>query len=78
MQNNKNTTEYPTGEYNELVMQIRTLRESAGMSLYELADLTGISAPALSLIERGMMNLTLKTLKRIATALKKKVEIKLH
>jgi transcriptional regulator with XRE-family HTH domain len=50
--------------------QIREARVAQGLSLEQLARLTGISAPALSLIETGKRDPRLTTLKRIADALR--------
>ncbi len=49
--------------------RIRETRAGQGLSLEQLARLTGISAPALSLIETGKRDPRLTTLKRIADAL---------
>lgn len=48
--------------------RIREARAAQGLSLEQLARLTGISAPALSLIETGKRDPRLTTLKRIADA----------
>ncbi|MFM7656962.1 MAG: helix-turn-helix domain-containing protein [Paracoccaceae bacterium] len=50
--------------------RIRETRTAQGLSLEQLARLTGISAPALSLIETGKRDPRLTTLKRIADALR--------
>lgn len=50
--------------------RIRETRAAQGLSLEQLARLTGISAPALSLIETGKRDSRLTTLKRIADALR--------
>ncbi|MET4102684.1 transcriptional regulator with XRE-family HTH domain [Roseovarius sp. MBR-78] len=50
--------------------RIRETRAAQGLSLDQLARLTGISAPALSLIETGKRDPRLTTLKRIADALR--------
>ncbi len=50
--------------------QIREARTAQGLSLEQLARLTGISAPALSLIETGKRDPRLTTLSRIADALR--------
>lgn len=49
---------------------LRGLREARGLNLHELARLSGISAPALSLIETGKRDLRLTSLYRIAAALR--------
>ena len=50
--------------------RIRESRSAQGLSLEQLARLTGISGPALSLIENGKRDPRLTTLKRIADALR--------
>jgi len=47
-------------------MTIKELRQKAGLTQLELADLTGIDGPQLSRIERGERNAGPKSLKRIA------------
>lgn len=44
--------------------QIRELRISRGWKQYELADMVGLSRPAICNIEAGKRSLTLNTLKR--------------
>lgn len=48
--------------------RLRNARETLGLNLHELARLSGISAPALSLIETGRRDLRLSGLCRIAAA----------
>lgn len=50
--------------------RIRETRAAQALSLEQLARLTGISAPALSLIETGKRDPRLTTLKRISDALR--------
>jgi len=50
--------------------RIRCIRAGQGLNLEQLARLTGISAPALSLIETGKRDPRLTTLARIADALR--------
>ncbi|WP_379917165.1 helix-turn-helix domain-containing protein [Lacimonas salitolerans] len=50
--------------------RIRAARAGQALSLEQLARLTGISAPALSLIETGKRDPRLTTLKRISDALR--------
>ncbi|MFA8387530.1 MAG: helix-turn-helix domain-containing protein [Pelagibaca sp.] len=50
--------------------RIRETRAVQGLSLEQLARLTGISAPALSLIETGKRDPRLTTLSRIADAMR--------
>jgi transcriptional regulator with XRE-family HTH domain len=50
--------------------RIRKAREERGLNLHELARLSGISAPALSLIETGKRDLRVTSLCRIADALR--------
>ena len=51
-------------------LRIRETRAAQSLSLEQLARLTGISAPALSLIETGKRDPRLTTLNRIANALR--------
>lgn len=50
--------------------RIRKAREATGLNLHELALLSGVSGPALSLIENGKRDLRLTSLFRIAAALR--------
>ncbi|MDP0930180.1 helix-turn-helix transcriptional regulator [Paracoccus onubensis] len=50
--------------------RLRQARLARGLNLHQLARLTGISAPALSLIETGKRDPRLTTLGKIATALR--------
>ena len=50
--------------------RVRETRAGQGLSLEQLARLSGISAPALSLIETGKRDPRLTTLKQIADALR--------
>ena len=50
--------------------RIRQAREDRSLNLHELARLSGISAPALSLIETGKRDLRITSLCRIAAALR--------
>lgn len=50
--------------------KIRQARLAHGLNLHELARLTGISGPALSLIETGKRDPRLTTLSKIAAALR--------
>lgn len=54
--------------------RIREARVGQGLSLEQVARLTGISAPALSLIETGKRDPRLTTLARIAAALRVSLE----
>jgi transcriptional regulator with XRE-family HTH domain len=49
--------------------RIRALREAGGLSLRDLAQLTGVSAPMLSQVERGETSPTLQVASRIASGL---------
>ena len=48
--------------------KVRTLRENAGMSQRDLADLAGIAQPDIPKIERGDRDLRLTSAERIACA----------
>ena len=50
--------------------RIRAIRAEQSLNLDQLARLTGISAPALSLIETGKRDARLTTLAKIAAALR--------
>src|SRR5918996_1065437 len=49
--------------------RIRALREAMGLSLRDLAQRSGVSAPMLSQVERGETSLTLAVAARIAAGL---------
>lgn len=49
---------------------VRAARVHAGLSLKGMSELTGISIPHISRLEKGTHLPTLKTLKRVADALK--------
>ena len=60
----------------ELVARFKTLRESKGLTLVEVAERMGIDSPALSRLETGkMLNPTLATLHKWAEALGQKLEV---
>lgn len=54
----------------EIGSRIRRVRQDCRLNLTELARLSGISAPALSLIETGKRDLRVTSLCRIAAALR--------
>ncbi|SEJ24549.1 helix-turn-helix domain-containing protein [Demequina mangrovi] len=49
--------------------RLRELRKARRLTLVQLADATGLSHPFLSQVERGLANLSLQSLRRIAVAL---------
>ena len=49
--------------------RVKALREAEGLSLRELAERSGVSAPMLSQVERGETSPTLQTAARIASGL---------
>lgn len=55
---------------NEVGQRIRARRLAEGLTLDQLARLSGINGPALSLIETGKRDARLTTLARIAAALR--------
>lgn len=57
------------------ITQLRTARESAGISLRELEERTGISRGNLSRLETGEANPTVTTLRRYAEAIGKTITI---
>jgi len=63
-------------DLNAVMADLKQFRESAGMSLTDLQDLTGISKGALSRLENGLGNPTLATVQRIAKTLG--VDITIH
>lgn len=50
--------------------ELKSIRQSRGLTLDELAALTGVSKPMLGQIERGQSSPTINTLWKIATGLK--------
>jgi XRE family transcriptional regulator, regulator of sulfur utilization len=50
-------------------LRVRALRESMGLSLRDLAERSGVSAPMLSQVERGETSPTLSVAERIASGL---------
>lgn len=61
--------------YSDLGEKIISLRARRDMSQKELSEKTGIDQSDISRIERGMANISLKTLNRIAEALDAETEI---
>ena len=59
----------------EVGQRIRARRGTEGLTLDQLARLSGISGPALSLIETGKRDVRLTTLARIAAALRLPLEV---
>jgi transcriptional regulator with XRE-family HTH domain len=53
--------------------RVRALREAMGLSLRDLAERSGVSAPMLSQVERGETSPTLQTAARIAAGLELKL-----
>src|SRR6185312_6540030 len=50
-------------------MRVKALRDASGLSLRDLAERSGVSAPMLSQVERGETSPTLTIAARIATGL---------
>ncbi len=65
----------PTEVESLIITQLRTARESAGISLRELEERTGISRGNLSRLETGEANPTVTTLRRYAEAIGKTITI---
>jgi XRE family transcriptional regulator, regulator of sulfur utilization len=61
--------EAPNGDLSVVGSRIRALREAMDLSLRDLADRSGVSAPMLSQVERGTTSPTLAVAARIATGL---------
>jgi DNA-binding Xre family transcriptional regulator len=61
-----------------LMARFKSIRESQGLTLAEVAERMGMDAPALSRLETGkMLNPTLGTLHKWAEALGRKMEVEL-
>lgn len=60
----------------QLICAIIKSRKEKNISQQELADVTGIDRADISKIENGNANPSLKTIKRVAEGLGKKVEIR--
>jgi transcriptional regulator with XRE-family HTH domain len=56
-------------EHSAIGTRVRALRDAMGLSLRDLADRTGVSAPMLSQVERGDTSPTLTVAGRIASGL---------
>jgi transcriptional regulator with XRE-family HTH domain len=63
------TTSTPVAEPTHVGPRVRALREAMGLSLRDLAQRTGVSAPMLSQVERGETSPTLAVATRIAAGL---------
>ena len=62
----------------ELLKELRTVREAKGLSLADLTELTGMDRSALSKLETGQRpNPTLETLERYAEAVGKRLVVTL-
>ncbi|MGI9017023.1 MAG: helix-turn-helix domain-containing protein [Euzebya sp.] len=66
------------GQLETLGRFIRTQRQNANLSLRQLADLTKVSNPYLSQIERGLHEPSVRVLKSVAEALDLSAETLLH
>jgi DNA-binding Xre family transcriptional regulator len=65
-------------QLHELLMQLRAARESRGLSLSDLTELTGMDRSALSKLETGQRaNPTVETLVRYAEAVGKRLVVSL-
>ena len=60
----------------QLVLAMISAREEKSLSQQELAEITGINRSDISRLENGNANPSLKTMKRIAAGLGKKLEIR--
>ncbi len=58
-----------------LIRSLKATRKEKGLTQKELSELTGIAQADLSKIENGNANPSLKTLKRLAEGLGKKLQI---
>ncbi len=59
----------------QLTIELLRLREELNITQQELADRTGINRADISRIEHGNANPSLKTMKRLASAMGKRVSI---
>jgi transcriptional regulator with XRE-family HTH domain len=62
-------TDTLTPEQTSIGPRVKALREAMGLSLRDLAERTGVSAPMLSQVERGETSPTLQIASRIASGL---------
>jgi transcriptional regulator with XRE-family HTH domain len=63
------TASWDTFDSAVIGVRVKALRESAGLSLRDLAERSGVSAPMLSQVERGETSPTLTVAARIASGL---------
>jgi DNA-binding XRE family transcriptional regulator len=56
--------------------QIRDVRQKSGLTQIKLAEKSGISQQSISFVEQGYVNISLRTLKKIADALNLKIVLK--
>ncbi len=56
--------------------QIRDTRQKSGLTQIELAKKSGLSQQSISFVERGYVNISLRTLKKITSALNLKIVLK--
>ena len=59
----------------QIISALLTARAEAGMTQAQLSELTGIAQPDISRIEKGRANPSVRTLKRLATGLGKRLVI---
>lgn len=59
----------------QIIQALLSAREEAGISQSRLSELTGIAQPDISRIERGKANPSVRTLKRLAAGLGKRLVI---
>lgn len=58
--------------------QLKTLRQQAGLTQSELAELANVSAVTICHVEQGKANVSMATLAKIATALHATVRVKIE
>lgn len=71
----KPTEEWKQQQRERLGLRIKSLREAAGMSQLQLAELAGIQPSHLSRIEAGKYAVTFETVQAIAEALGMTVDV---
>lgn len=65
-------------EFADIVAALKEARESRGLSLQDVSNATGITRASLSLLENGLGNPTMTTLRRVAEAIGVKILVTLE
>lgn len=64
-------------KYFETLIALRKAREAKGLSQYKLAELAGLPRQTIIRIESGQKNTTIDTLIRMASAIGKRIDMRL-